>query len=93
MRFDAFQPVLLITFLTPLLCVVEFTVVLLKPVPWQEEQERLLCLECFPVLGGLPWQLVQDVGVGVGVGVGVEVVGLSMNEAMLVLSVAVRVIP
>jgi len=44
-RVDAFQPVLLITFLVPLLCVAVFTVVLLKPLPWQEEQERLLCLE------------------------------------------------
>ena len=41
LRLDAFQPMLVTMFLTPLLCVAVLTVVLLKPLPWQEEQERL----------------------------------------------------
>ena len=38
--------------------------------PWQVAQERLRCLECLPVAGGMAWQL-PHAGVGAGVGVGV----------------------
>jgi hypothetical protein len=80
-------------FLTPLLCVVALTVVLLNPLPWQEEQERLRWSEWEPVPGGLPWQLVQDcVGGGVGVGDGVPD-GLLMNAVTLVMSEELRLIP
>lgn len=91
MRVEAFQPMVVTTFLTPLLWVAALTVVLLKPLPWQEEQERLRWSEWDPVLGGMAWQLPQ-VGDGVGVGDGVPD-GLLMNVAISVVLLAVRVMP
>jgi hypothetical protein len=45
-------------FFTPSLCVAEFTVVGLYPVPWQVEHDvNEVCFVCLPVDGGIVWQL------------------------------------
>ena len=67
MRLLAFQPMVVATLTTPLLCVAALTAVLLYPEPWQVEQGRLRCVECLPVDGGMAWQLPQA-GVGAGDG-------------------------
>jgi hypothetical protein len=50
------------------MCVAEFTVVVLYPVPWQVEHEANdVCLACLPVEGGMAWQVPHDCVGGVQV--------------------------
>lgn len=84
----AFQPMVVVRFLTPLLCVAEFTVVVLKPEPWQVAQAilRLVWKACSPVAGGMAWQLPHAVVVGGGVvvvGGGVVVVGATASAVAM----------
>jgi hypothetical protein len=61
----AFQPIPLTMFVTPFMCVAELTVVLLYPEPWQMAHDKLSVLTwnvCWPVVGGIPWQVLHTVG-------------------------------
>lgn len=52
---------------TPFWCVAALAVVVLYPDPWQVAHVASeACLECLPVAGGMPWQVVHDAVVGGG---------------------------
>lgn len=56
-----FHPALLATSFVPLMCVALLTAEELYPAPWQLLQAMFLlaCLLCFPLVGGVAWQLEQ----------------------------------
>jgi hypothetical protein len=59
-RLVAFQPGFDDRSFTPFMCVAAFVVVELYPVPWHVAQPVNEWNECWPVLGGIAWQVPHD---------------------------------